>query len=144
MRLRGLRTAFLFVAACAAAFGDTLVVPNSQATAPGNVAIPVGSKVNRLQQVVGSGPFLGPIVITGIRVRSAPGTGPVSLNYASYKIMLSTTQAYPNTNNGHALPSVTYANNVGPDSTVRDLNDAFKAGWPGFEIVSTASVMASR
>jgi hypothetical protein len=82
------------------------------------VAIPAGSKANRLQQVVGGAQFLGPIVITGIRVRSAPGTGPVSLNYASYKITLSTTQAYPNTNNGHTLPSVTYANNVGPDATV--------------------------
>ncbi len=30
MRLRGLRTAFLLGAACAAAFGDTLVVPGLQ------------------------------------------------------------------------------------------------------------------
>jgi hypothetical protein len=130
MRLRGLRTAFLFVAACTAAFGDTLVVPNSQATAPGNVGLPVGSKANRLQEVVGGGQFPGPIVITGIRVRSAPGTGPVSLNYASYKITLSTTQAYPNTNNGHTLPSVTYANNVGPDATVV-YNAAISGSSPG-------------
>ncbi len=118
MRLRGLRTAFLLVATCAAAVGDTVVVPNLQATAPGNMPIPVGSKAGRLQEVVGSGQFPGPIVITGIRVRSAPGTGPVIINYASYKITLSTTQAYPNTNNGHTLPSLTYANNVGPDATV--------------------------
>jgi hypothetical protein len=130
MRLRGLRTAFLFVAACTAAFGDTLVVPNSQATAPGNVGLPVGSKANRLQEVVGGGQFPGPIVITGIRVRSAPGTGPVSLNYASYKITLSTTQAYPNTNNSHTLPSVTYANNVGPDATVV-YNAAISGSSPG-------------
>ncbi len=42
VRLRGLRTAFLLVAASAAAFGDTLVVPNLQATAAGNVALHVG------------------------------------------------------------------------------------------------------
>jgi hypothetical protein len=130
MRLNGLRIAFLLVAACAVAFGDTLVVPNAQATAPGNVALPVGSKANRLQEVIGGGQFLGPIVITGIRVRSAPGAGPVSLNYASYKITLSTTQAYPNTNNSHTLPSVTYANNVGPDATVV-YNAAISGSSPG-------------
>jgi hypothetical protein len=130
VRLRGLRTAFLLVATCAAAFGDTLVVPGLQTSAPGNVAIPVGKKANRLQEVIGSGQFPGPIVITGIRVRSAPGTGPVSLNYASYKITLSTTQAYPNTVNGHVLPSVTYANNVGPDATVV-YNAAVSGSSPG-------------
>jgi hypothetical protein len=90
----------------------------------------VGKKANRLQEVIGSGQFPGPIVITGIRVRSAPGTGPVSLNYASYKITLSTTQAYPNTVNGHPLPSVTYANNVGPDATVV-YNAAVSGSSPG-------------
>src|SRR5260370_19355808 len=80
--------------------------------------------------------FLGPIVITGIRVRSAPGTGPVSLNYASYKITLSTTQAYPNTNNGHTLPTVTYASNVGPAPTraynaaVSGSSPEWPAPWP--------------
>jgi hypothetical protein len=117
VRLRGLRTAFFFVAACAAAFGDTLVVPGLQTTAPGNLTIPVGSKASRFQEVVGSGQFPGPIVITGMRIRSAPGTGPVSFNDPSYKITLSTTQAYPNTANGHTLLSATYANNVGPDAT---------------------------
>ena len=130
MRLRGLRSAFLLVAACAAAFGQTVVVPNLQAAAAGNLAIPAGSKANRLQQVIGSGQFLGPIVITGIRVRSAPGTGPVSLNYASYKITLSTTQAYPNTNHGRSLPSTTYASNVGPDATVV-YNAAVSGSSPG-------------
>ncbi len=130
MRLRGLRSAFLLVAGCTAVFGQPVVVPNSQATAPGNVPINVGSKVNRIQQVIGSGQFLGPIVITGIRVRSAPGTGPVSFNNPSYKITLSTTQAYPNTNNGHTLPSATYANNVGPDATVV-YNAAVSGSSPG-------------
>jgi hypothetical protein len=39
----GLRTAFLLTAACAASFGDTLVVPNNQATASGNLALSVGA-----------------------------------------------------------------------------------------------------
>jgi hypothetical protein len=120
----------LVVAGCNAAFGDTVVVPSSQATAAGNVPIHVGSKANRIQQVIGSGQFPGAIVITGMRVRSAPGTGPVSFNNASYKITLSTTQAYPNTNNGHALPSLTYANNVGPDATVV-YNAAVSGSSPG-------------
>lgn len=130
MRLRGLRTVFLLVAGCVAVFGDTVVVPNSQATAPGNVPIHVGSKANRIQQVIGSGQFAGAIVITGMRVRSAPGTGPVSFNNGSYKITLSTTQAYPNTRNGRTLPSVTYANNVGPDATVV-YNAAVSGSSPG-------------
>jgi hypothetical protein len=115
---------------CAAAFGDTLVVPGLQTNAPGNVAIPVGSKANRFQEVIGSGQFPGPVVITGMRVRSAPGTGPVGFNDPSYKITLSTTQAYPNTVNGHTLPSVTYANNVGPDATTV-YNAAASGSFPG-------------
>jgi hypothetical protein len=123
-------TAFLLVGACVAAFAQTVVVPNLQATVSGNVPITVGSKANRIQQVIGSGQFPGAIVITGIRVRPAPGTGPVSFDNASYKITLSTTQAYPNTNNGHTLPSVTYANNVGPDATVV-YNAAVSGSSPG-------------
>src|SRR5438128_1915821 len=119
LKLRRLRTAFLLVAACATAFGDTLVVPNSQATTPGNMPIRLGSGGNglRLQEIVGSGQFNGPIMITGVRLRSGVGTGPISFNQPFIKITLSTTQAYPNTNNGHALPSLIYANNVGPDAT---------------------------
>jgi uncharacterized protein (TIGR03437 family) len=36
---------------------------------------------------------------------------------SSFKITLSTTQVGPNTNNGKSLPSLTYANNIGPDAT---------------------------
>ena len=115
-----LRTAFFFVAACAAAFGSTVVVPGTQTNTPGNLPIPVGATPSRLQEIIGSGnfgAFSGPLVITGLRFRAAAGTGPVSFQYASTKITLSTTQAYPNTNNGHTLPSATYANNIGPDAT---------------------------
>jgi len=117
VRLRGLRTAFLLVAACATAFGQTLVVPNTQATAPGNMPLPPGAKAGRFQEVIGSGQFPGPVVISSIRFRSATGAGAFSANYASYRITLSTTPAYPNTNGTHILPSLTYANNVGPDAT---------------------------
>jgi hypothetical protein len=130
MRLSGLRTAFLLVPACAAAFGQTLVVPNSQATAPGNLALAVGTAAGRIQEVIGGGQFPYPVVITGIRFRAAAGAGPVSVNYASYKITLSTTQAYPNTNSTHILPSVTYVSNVGPDATTV-FNAAVSGSSPG-------------
>src|SRR6266700_4553633 len=133
MRLRGLRTAFFFVAACAAAFGDTVVVPGAQTNAPGNLPIPVGASPSRLQEIIGSGnfgAFSGPLVITGLRFRAAAGTGPVSFQYASAKITLSTTKAYPNTLNGHTLPSSTYVNNVGPDATTV-FNAALSGSSPG-------------
>ena len=40
MKLRGLITAFFFVASCAAAFGGTVVVPGTQTSAPGNLPVP--------------------------------------------------------------------------------------------------------
>ena len=76
VKLRGLRTTCLFVAACAAAFGDTLVVPNLQANAPGNQAIPVAATAARFQEIIGGGQFSAPILITGIRFRSAVAAGP--------------------------------------------------------------------
>jgi hypothetical protein len=130
MNRTALRSVLLLSAVCAASFGDTLVVPNNQATAPGNLAIPVGAGASRFQEIVGSGQFAQPLVITGIRVRSAPGSGPVSYTYTSLKITLSTTPAYPNTLNGHTLPSTTYASNVGPDATTV-FNAPFSASSPG-------------
>ena len=67
MKWEGLRTAFLLTAACAASFGDTLVVPNNQAAAPGNLALSVGANASRLQEIVGGGQFTQPIVISGKR-----------------------------------------------------------------------------
>ena len=130
MKLRGLRTTCLFAAACAAAVGDTLVVPNLQTNAPGNQAIPVSATAARFQEIIGGGQFSAPILITGLRFRSAVAAGPVSLRYASYKITLSTTQAYPNTRGAGALPSLTYANNVGPDATTV-YNAALSGSSPG-------------
>ena len=128
--LKRLRIAFILAAASAAAFGDSLVVPNAEANAPGNAAVPLGPNAVRLQEIVGSGQFTVPIVITGIHVRSAVGTGRLSFNLPSFKITLSTTQAGPNTKNGKSLPSLTYANNVGPDATTV-YNAALTGSSPG-------------
>src|SRR4026207_1169464 len=118
MTWRHLRNAALLAAACSAAWGDTIVVPNAQASAPGNMPLLLGSAPVRIQEIIGSGQFPGPITITALRARSAPGTGPVNQTGGSVKVTVSTTQAYPNTAYNHALPSTTYGNNVGPDATI--------------------------
>src|SRR5579863_3047862 len=133
MRLMQLKIAILFTTAGPAGFADSVVVPNAQATTAGNTPLKIGAKASRTQEVVGSGQFsqfTGPVTITALRVRSFPGAGPVNFTLASYMVTMSTTQAYPNTNNGHTLPSTTYANNVGPDATVV-YNSSFTASSPG-------------
>ena len=125
-----MRTVFLMVVACATGFGDTLVVPNSYAVTAGNASLPIGTKASRLQEVVGSGQFTVPIVITGIHIRSAVGTGPINVNFPSFMVTLSTTSAYPNTTNGHMLPSLTFANNVGPDAKIV-YNSGLSGSSPG-------------
>jgi hypothetical protein len=119
MNKNQLRTALLLLAACTSAFGDVLVVPNAQATAVGTASINNSGSATRIQEVVGGGQFPGPITITALHVRTVPGTGSANLvTSAAWIIAFSTTQAYPNTNNGHTLPSTTYANNIGPDVEV--------------------------
>ena len=105
-----------FFAATITAFAGTYPVPYT--TAPGNASIKVGTKPQRFQEVIGSGQFQGPLIITGIRLRAAAGTGPVSFGYSSFQVTVSTTQVFPNNNNGRTLASTTYASNVGPDATV--------------------------
>jgi len=114
---KGLTNTLFLLACCSPAFADLLVVPNVQATAAGNQPIALGSNTTRTQQVIGGGQFPGPVIITGLRFRSATGTGPVNATYSSYKVILSTTTAFPNTIHGHTLPSTTFATNVGPDAT---------------------------
>ena len=105
--------------ACSPAFADAFTVPNAQTAATGNSPLTLGPSPVHLQQIIGSGQFpAGPMTITGLRLRSAPGSGPVSQSGANVQVTVSTTQAYPNTTNSHALPSPTYANNMGPDATV--------------------------
>ena len=128
-----LRMAIVLFAAGGAAFADSVVVPNPQATAPGNTPFKIGKNASRIQEVIGSGQFSqfsGSVTITALRVRSFPGSGPVNFTLASYMVTLSTTQAYPNTNNGHTLASTTFASNVGPDATVV-YNSSYTASSPG-------------
>jgi len=118
MKSRYLRAVLGLLAACAAALGTTLVVPTAQATTAGNMPIRLGTGAARIQEVIGTGQFTGPITIIALRVRAAPGTGSLSTASGPLRVMLSTTQAYPNTSNGHTLPSIVYASNVGPDATL--------------------------
>ncbi len=115
---RNLSFAIIFLATSAVVLGDTVVVPNAQANAAGNSPIHLGNSPVRIQEVIGSGQFPGAIMISAMRLRAAPGTGIVNSSGPSAQLTLSTTQAYPNTSNGHTLPSSTYANNVGPDAVV--------------------------
>ena len=133
MKPMQLRIATLFAAAGAVAFADSVVVPNAQATAAGNTPLKIGANPSRIQEIVGTGQLslvTGPVMITALRIRSFPGSGLVNFALPSFKVTMSTTQAYPNTNNGHTLPSATYANNVGPDATVV-YNRALTASCPG-------------
>ena len=107
------RCAF-FLAVGVTGFGGTYVVPNIATS--GNQSLPLGGSAQRIQEIIGGGQFTAPLVITGLRFRAAPNTGPINFTYPSLKITVSTTQAYPNTNNGRTLPSTTYANNTGPDA----------------------------
>jgi len=129
-----LRHSLLFFAVCTAAFGDALVVPNAQTAAPGNNPINVNGGAVRFQEVIGggqfNGEFAGPFTIVALRLRSGTGNGHLSVAPASLQLTLSTTQAYPNTNGSHTLPSITYAKNVGPDATVV-YNGTFSGTSPG-------------
>jgi hypothetical protein len=54
-----------------------------------------------------------------IRITAWPNPGDdVGVAVVQGAVMNSTTQVFPNTKNGHTLPSLTYASNVGPDATV--------------------------
>ncbi len=134
MKLQQWRTALLLLAVCAAAFGDTVVVPDPQATASGNAPTGLGHHGVQYQEVIGSGQFAAinavPIQIVALRLRSSPGAGAVNFTFPSLQVTLSTTQAFPNTSNGHKLPSLTFADNVGPDATVV-YNSAFSGSSPG-------------
>ena len=66
-----MKTAFLLMVTCVAGLGNTLVIPNNQSNAAGNAALPLGAAANRFQEVVGSGQFTVPILITGVRLRAA-------------------------------------------------------------------------
>lgn len=116
----GLLSALLLIASSASA--SSLVVPSSFTGTPGNHSTDIsGTSDFRAQLVYGSGLFgaLGgtPALISGFYMRVAPNTGAFEWD-TPLQITASTTQAYPNTNSGHTLPSTTFAANTGPDATV--------------------------
>jgi uncharacterized protein (TIGR03437 family) len=111
-----------FALHCATAvLGQTsVVIPNANATAAaspdGNFpSTPVSGEI---QTVYDPSQFpSGPVYITGLALRAAPGQGPFTITLGG-SIYLSTSPNWPNSNSGHTLLSTTLASNVGPDNTL--------------------------
>jgi hypothetical protein len=116
------RLAAIVWAACiaAAAFGDTIIVPNGNATVKGNdTSGPLGDIPSsfRSQSVINPDQLpAGPIMITGFAYRATPGKGTLNLSVTA-NIYLSTSRTWANST-GHPLMSTTFANNVGADNTL--------------------------
>ena len=122
------------VAAAMAApvFGQSIVVPNGNATVKGNdTSGPLtGFSSIRDQVVVDPSQFpAGPMNITGFTWRAAPGTGALNLSFSG-SIYLSTSPKWPNST-GHPLMSTTFANNVGSDNTLVMSPSNFALTGPG-------------
>ena len=130
-----LRIAFalaLAAATAAPAFGQSIVVPNSNATVKGNdTSGPITGFSSFQDQTVINPDQLpaGPIFITGFAYRATPGKGVVNIT-VSGNIYLSTSPNWANST-GHPLLSTTYANNVGPDDTLVMSLDNFTLTAPG-------------
>ncbi len=109
----------LAAAMVAPVFGESIVVPNGNATVKGNDTsgpLPGGVSL-RFQTVIDPDQFpSGPINITGFTFRAAPGTGAVNVSLSG-SIYLSTSPNWANST-GHPLMSTTFANNVGSDNTL--------------------------
>jgi hypothetical protein len=110
------------VAACLAvnAFGQTVVIPNANASVAGNASggLPSSPVSAEIQTLFDPSQFPAePIYITGFSIRPAPGMGPLSVTIGG-NLYLSTSPNWPSMNNGHTLMSATFANNVGPDNTL--------------------------
>jgi len=104
------------------AFGQSIVVPNANATVAGGDtgSLPSTPVSAEFQTVIDPGQFgsvTGSIYITGLAFRAAPGTGPLNATFSG-SAYLSTSPNYPNTSGGHTLLSTTFASNVGTDNTL--------------------------
>ena len=100
-------------------FGQSIVVPNSNATVKGNdTSGPLtGIPSLRFQTVIDPDQLpSGPINITGFTWRAAPGTAALNVTFSG-NIYLSTSPKWANST-GHPLMSTTFANNVGSDNTL--------------------------
>ena len=106
------------------AVASTIVVPNFNTSNVGNAldGTDPGSFTARVQQMFGPGQFASigsPIAIDQMAFRAVPGTGGLTTAADLVDIYLSTSPRLPNLNGGPAaLMSMTFADNVGPDSTV--------------------------
>ena len=117
-------------AMAAPVFGETIVVPNGNATVKGNgTSGPLTFTVSARVQSVYNPDQLppGPIFITGFAWRPTPGKGALNLSLSG-NIYLSTSRNWANST-GHPLLSTTFANNVGSDNTlVTSLNNFTMTG----------------
>src|SRR5215469_11150764 len=104
------------------ALANTLVVPNAQATTTGNATVDLTSPASfEYQEDFGAGQFLsvgGPLLITQISFRAAPGAGAINVDVSSFKIYLSTSPYFPNTFGSHTLITSNYVANEGADNTL--------------------------
>jgi hypothetical protein len=114
------------------AFGNTIVVPNVNASVVGNdMDASDGSGDFRSQELLGAAQFAavsGPILIDQLSLRAVPGTGPLDFTMASLDLYLSTSPKFPNASG--PLMSDTFADNVGPDNTLV-FSGLFTASSPG-------------
>jgi len=114
--------AVVLLSASTLASASTLVVPNAQATTAGSA--PQGLTVGpsfEFQEDFGRGQFfsvVGPLLITQVAFRAAPGSGAVNVDVSSFRIHLSTSSYFPNTIGGHTLITTNYAGNEGTDNTL--------------------------
>ena len=112
----------ILCAFAAAAIGATVTVPGAWVNTAGtSEPLPIFTNSTlRDQELIGPEQFGSgtALVITKIAFRAFPGSGPVSGRATSLAVHLSTSPLFPNTDNGRAQMSPTYANNVGPDDTV--------------------------
>ena len=122
----------LAAAMAAPAFGQSIVVPNSNATVKGNdTSGPLSGFGTFQDQTVINPDQLppGPIFITGFAYRATPGKGAVNVTISG-NIYLSTSPNWANST-GHPLMSTTFANNVGPDNTLVMSPNNFTMTAPG-------------
>jgi len=119
---RAVSVAVLLFLASTLASANTLVVPNAQATTTGNAAVSLTAPASfEYQEDFGAGQFLsvgGPLLITQISFRAAPGAGAINVDVSSFKIYLSTSPYFPNTFGSHTLITSNYAANEGADNTL--------------------------
>jgi hypothetical protein len=106
----------LSAAMAASVFGQSIVVPNVNATMAGGLGEPVSSPfAGHIQTVIDPDQLPpGPINITGFTWRAAPGTGSLTVT-VSGSIYLFTSPNWANSA-GHPLMSTTFANNLGPEN----------------------------